>query len=209
MEKLREENQALKEMINKSSCLKCCSSANSIAISMDSMFTSSDQKQQQLVTEIVRLKAEVYNTSLVFLSNFFKFMELTFDLQVEGLKTALEQYAPAGTSRSRLGESEDAIEGRRNLEKSKRIFGLEKARVMEIAKKAIEEVVKMADSGEPLWIRSFETGRELLNYDEYMKQFAGEYEQQPKGEIEASRESGVVFVDLHRLVQSFMDVVNI
>ncbi|XP_023513617.1 homeobox-leucine zipper protein GLABRA 2-like [Cucurbita pepo subsp. pepo] len=185
MEKLREENQALKEMINKSSCLKCCSSANSIAISMDSMFTSSDQKQQQLVTEIVRLKAEV-----------------------EGLKTALEQYAPAGTSRSRLGESEDAIEGRRNLEKSKRIFGLEKARVMEIAKKAIEEVVKMADSGEPLWIRSFETGRELLNYDEYMKQFAGEYEQQPKGEIEASRESGVVFVDLHRLVQSFMDVVQ-
>ncbi|KAG6593468.1 Homeobox-leucine zipper protein GLABRA 2, partial [Cucurbita argyrosperma subsp. sororia] len=184
MEKLREENQALKEMINKSSCPKCCSSANAIAISMDSMFTSSDQKQQQLVTEIVRLKAEV-----------------------EGLRTALEQYAPAGTSRSRSGENEDAIEGRRNLEKSKRIFGLEKARVMEIAKKAIEEVVKMADSGEPLWIRSFETGRELLNYDEYMKQFAGEHEQ-PKGEIEASRESGVVFVDLHRLVQSFMDVVQ-
>lgn len=93
------------------------------------------------------------------------------------------------------------------MEQSKTIFGLEKARVMEIAKRATDELVKMADSGEPLWVRSVETGRELLNYDVYMKEFAADNER-PKREIEASRESGVVFVDLHRLVQSFMDVVN-
>lgn len=136
-----------------------------------------------------------------------KLIELTFDLQVERLRTALEIYAPAGTSTSRSGENDEGMERRRNLGKSKTIFGLEKARIMEIAKRAIEEVVKMADSGEPLWVRSVETGRELLNYDVYVKQFAGEKEQ-PKREIEASRESGVVFVDLHRLVQSLMDVVK-
>lgn len=67
----------------------------------------------------------------------------------------------------------------------------------------------MATAGEPLWIRSVETGREILNYDEYMKEFAIENPiKGPKRSIEASREVGVVFVDLPRLVNSFMDVVR-
>ncbi|CAK9310496.1 unnamed protein product [Citrullus colocynthis] len=178
MEKLREENQAMREMISKSSCPKCCSSPNSV----DPIFTSSDQQQQQLVAEIARLKAEV-----------------------ERLRTALDKYVPAGTS---SGENnEEGIERRRNLEKSKSILGMEKARVMMIGKRAIEEVVKMGDSDEPLWVRSVETGRELLNYDVYMKELAAGNER-GKREVEASRETGVVFVDLHRLVQSFMDVVQ-
>lgn len=82
---------------------------------------------------------------------------------------------------------------------------------MEIVNQAMEELTKMATAGEPLWIRSVETGREILNYDEYMKEFSIENSNnaRPKRSIEASRETGVVFVDLPRLVQSFMDVVNI
>ena len=82
---------------------------------------------------------------------------------------------------------------------------------MEIVNQAMEELTKMATAGEPLWIRSVETGREILNYDEYMKEFSIENSSntRPKRSIEASRETGVVFVDLPRLVQSFMDVVNI
>lgn len=124
---------------------------------------------------------------------------------MERLRTALDKYVPAGTS---SGENnEEGIERRRNLEKSKSILGTEKGRVMMIGKRAIEEVVKMGDSDEPLWVRSVETGRELLNYDVYMKELAAGNER-GKREVEASRETGVVFVDLHRLVQSFMDVVN-
>uniref|UniRef100_A0A6N2NGM5 START domain-containing protein n=1 Tax=Salix viminalis TaxID=40686 RepID=A0A6N2NGM5_SALVM len=73
----------------------------------------------------------------------------------------------------------------------------------------MEELKKMATAGEPLWIRSVETGREILNYDEYTKEFASENSSnngRPKRSIEASRETRVVFVDLPRLVQSFMDV---
>lgn len=81
---------------------------------------------------------------------------------------------------------------------------------MEIANQAMEELKKMATSGEPLWVRSVETGREILNYDEYMKEFSVETSNnngRPKRSIEASRETGVVFVDLPRLVQSFTDEV--
>lgn len=81
---------------------------------------------------------------------------------------------------------------------------------MELVNQATEELKKMATAGEPLWIRSVETGREILNYDEYMKEFKVEAlsEGRPKRSIEASRETGVVFIDLPRLVQSFLDVVS-
>lgn len=81
---------------------------------------------------------------------------------------------------------------------------------MEIVNQAMEELIKMATVGEPLWLRSVETGREILNYDEYLKEFAAEnsISERPKRSIEASRETGVVFVDLPRLVQSFLDAVR-
>lgn len=75
----------------------------------------------------------------------------------------------------------------------------------------MEELKKMATAGEPLWVRSVETGREILNYDEYVKEFSVEglnsSNGKPKRSIEASRESGVVFIDLPWLVERFMDVV--
>lgn len=78
---------------------------------------------------------------------------------------------------------------------------------METVNQAMKELKTMATAGEPLWIRSVETGREILNYDEYTKEFNIETPR-PKRSIEASREMGVVFVDLPRLVQSFVDVVK-
>lgn len=82
---------------------------------------------------------------------------------------------------------------------------------MELANQAMEELKKMATGGEPLWIRSVETGREILNYDEYIKEFSvkgqNSSDGRPKRSIEASRETKVVFVDLPRLIQSFIDVV--
>ena len=40
---------------------------------------------------------------------------------------------------------------------------------MELVNQAVEELIKMATMGEPLWVRSVETGRQILNYDEYFK----------------------------------------
>ncbi|KAL0354665.1 UNVERIFIED_CONTAM: Homeobox-leucine zipper protein GLABRA 2 [Sesamum radiatum] len=98
-------------------------------------------------------------------------------------------------------------ENRCSLEFCTGNFGLEKSGIMDAVSRARDELIKMVAQGGPLWIRSYETGREILNYDEYVKEFCAEDSNrlQPKKCIEASRESGIIFVDLPWLVQSFMD----
>lgn len=119
---------------------------------------------------------------------------------------------PAGTSpnnSSCSGGNEQ--ESRSALDFYTGIFGLEKSRIMDIVNVALEELKKMASSAAPLWIRSFETGREILNYDEYVKTFSIDKSATiglPKRSIEASRETGIVFMELHRLLQSFMEAVR-
>ncbi|KDP37249.1 hypothetical protein JCGZ_06305 [Jatropha curcas] len=175
MEKLREENKAMRETINKA----CCPNCGMATTSRDTALTT---EEQQLRIENAKLKVEV-----------------------EKLRTALGKYPPGAAPSCSAGSEQ---ENRSSLDFYTGIFGLEKSRIMEIVNQAMEELRKMATAGEPLWIRSVETGREILNYDEYMKEFGGENQSngRPKRSIEASRETGVVFVDLPRLVQSFIDV---
>ncbi|KAE7997460.1 hypothetical protein FH972_002096 [Carpinus fangiana] len=179
MEKLRDENKAMREQINKS----CCPNCGTATTSRDASVTT---EEQQLRIENARLKAEV-----------------------EKLRAALGKY-PQGTASSPSCPTGKDQDSRSSLDFFTGIFGLEKSRIMEIVKQAMEELTKMATAGEPLWIRSVETGREILNYDEYMKEFPAVKNAtnngRPKRSIEASRETGVVFVDLPRLVQSFVDV---
>ncbi|XP_038717571.1 homeobox-leucine zipper protein GLABRA 2-like isoform X2 [Tripterygium wilfordii] len=176
IEKLREENKAMRETINKACCLNC-----GIPTTSTSRDTSITTEEQQLRIENAKLKAEV-----------------------ERLRTAIGKYSPGATASCSASEQES----RSSLDFYTGIFGLEKSRIMEIVNQALEELRKMATAGEPLWIRSLETGREILNYDEYVKEFKVEHSsnEMPRRSIEASRETGVAFVDLPKLVQSFMDV---
>lgn len=117
---------------------------------------------------------------------------------------------PGATSTSSCSAGNDQ-ENRSSLDFYTGIFGIDKSRIMELVNQGMEELKKMATAGDPLWIRSLETGREILNYDEYVKEFSAENSSNGKSNrsIEASRDAGVVFVDLPKLVQSFMDVVRI
>ena len=126
------------------------------------------------------------------------------------MRSVIGKCPPGAASTSSCSAGNDQ-ENRSSLDFYTGIFGLEKSRIMEIVNQAMEELKKMATAGEPLWVRSVETGREILNYDEYVKEFSVENSSngRPKRSIEASRETRVVFVDLPRLVQSFMDVVRI
>uniref|UniRef100_A0A2P2LIQ7 Homeobox-leucine zipper protein GLABRA 2-like n=1 Tax=Rhizophora mucronata TaxID=61149 RepID=A0A2P2LIQ7_RHIMU len=176
IDKLREENKSLRETINKS----CCPNCGVATTSRDSALTA---EEQQLRIENAKLKAEI-----------------------EKLRAALERHPPGGTSSCSAGNDQ---ENRSSLDFYTGIFGLEKSRIMEIGDQAMEELKVMATAGEPLWIRSVETGREILNYDEYTKGFgvdSSSNNRPPKVSIEASRDNGVVFVDLPQLVRSFMDV---
>ncbi|TKY64479.1 Homeobox-leucine zipper protein GLABRA 2 [Spatholobus suberectus] len=177
LEKLREENKAMRETINKS----CCPNCGMVTASIDGSLST---EKKQLRIENAKLKAEV-----------------------EKLRTTLGKCSPRTTSPS-SSTGHDVEENRSSSDFYNGIFRLEKSRIMDIVNIATEELIKMANMGEPLWVRSVETGREILNYDEYVKEFTVENSctERPKRFIEASRETGVVFMDLPQLVQSFLDV---
>ncbi|XWS11935.1 hypothetical protein CRYUN_Cryun37aG0048100 [Craigia yunnanensis] len=177
LEKLREENKAMRETKNKACCPNCGMATTSKDGSMKT-------EEQQLRIENAKLKAEL-----------------------EKLRTTIGKYPPGAAPTSSCSTGNDQ-ENRSSLVFYTGIFGLEKSRIMEVVNQAMEELKKMATAGEPLWIRIVETGREILNYDEYVKEFSVENSSnsRPRRSIEASRETRVVFVDLPRLVQNFMDV---
>ncbi|KAJ6342728.1 hypothetical protein OIU78_010614 [Salix suchowensis] len=177
MDKLREDNKRMRENIKKA----CCPNCGTATTRRDTAFTSTEE--QQLRIENAKLKAEV-----------------------EKLRAVVGKCSPGATASCSAGNEED---NRCSLDFYTGVFGLDKSRIMETANQAMEELRKMATAGEPLWIRGLETGREILNYDEYTRVF-GSQDSAINGRrntsIEASRETGVVFVDVPRLVQSFMDV---
>ncbi|KAL1340563.1 hypothetical protein HN51_026921 [Arachis hypogaea] len=191
IEKLMEENKAMREAISKSCCPNCgMAMATTSTITDDSSTISIEE--QQLRLENAKLKAEV-----------------------EKLREVSGKYPSAGTimypSCSTSHEQVDNNRINSSMDFYNGIFGVEKSRIMEIVNQAIEELIKMATIGEPLWVRSVETGREILNYDEYEKVFEVHNNSRIIGRrsntsIEASRENGIVFMDLSSLVQSFLDV---
>ncbi|TYH10305.1 hypothetical protein ES288_A07G167700v1 [Gossypium darwinii] len=84
--------------------------------------------------------------------------------------------------------------------------GVERSMFLELALAAMYELVKMAQTDEPLWIRSLEGGREVLNHDEYSRMFTPCIGIKPAGFLtEASRQTGVVIINSLALVETLMD----
>ncbi|MED6146752.1 hypothetical protein PIB30_037657 [Stylosanthes scabra] len=189
IEKLMEENKAMREALSKSCCPNCGMATTSTVTDDGSTISI---EEQQLRLENDKLKAEV-----------------------EKLREVLGKNPSAGTMYPSCSSSHEQDNNNGIISSSMEfyngIFGVEKSRIMEIVNEAMEELIKMANIGEPLWVRSVETGREILNYDEYEKVFEVHNNSRIIGRrsnlsIEASRENGIVFMDLPRLVQSFLDV---
>ncbi|KAF2315345.1 hypothetical protein GH714_038887 [Hevea brasiliensis] len=83
---------------------------------------------------------------------------------------------------------------------------LERSMFLELALAAMDELVKMAQTDEPLWFRSLEGGREILNHEEYMRIFTPCIGMKPSGFVsEASRETGMVIISSLALVETLMD----
>jgi homeobox-leucine zipper protein len=80
---------------------------------------------------------------------------------------------------------------------------------IELAVAAMDELVKMAQTDEPLWIRSLEGGREMLNLEDYMRTFTPCIGLKPNGFVtDASRETGMVIINSLALVETLMDSVT-
>ncbi|KAL9435043.1 hypothetical protein AB3S75_021329 [Citrus x aurantiifolia] len=84
---------------------------------------------------------------------------------------------------------------------------IERSMFLELALAAMDELVKMAQTDEPLWIRSFEgSGRQVLNHEEYLRTFTPCIGLKPNGFVtEASRETGMVIINSLALVETLMD----
>lgn len=84
---------------------------------------------------------------------------------------------------------------------------VERSMLLEVALAAMDELVKMAQTDEPLWVRR--PDREILNHDEYMRTFTPCIGMKPNGFIsEASRETGMVIINSLALVETLMDSVS-
>ncbi|KFK35314.1 hypothetical protein AALP_AA5G268200 [Arabis alpina] len=83
----------------------------------------------------------------------------------------------------------------------------ERSRYLDLALVAMEELVKMAQSREPLWVRSLDSnGFDMLNKEEYEKCFSRCVGLKQDGFVtEASKESGTVIINSLALVETLMD----
>ncbi|TKW34229.1 hypothetical protein SEVIR_2G292200v4 [Setaria viridis] len=85
--------------------------------------------------------------------------------------------------------------------------GVERSVLLELGLAAMEELMKVAQMEEPLWLPSPDGGGlETLNYDEYHRAFARVFGPSPAGFVsEATREAGVAITSSVDLVDSLMD----
>ncbi|MCD9639035.1 Homeobox-leucine zipper protein hdg11 [Datura stramonium] len=87
------------------------------------------------------------------------------------------------------------------------ISDMDKSLMADIAGNAMEELIRLLQTNEPLWTKSPTDGRDVLNIDSYDQMFlkANSSLKNPNVRIEASRDSGVVIMNGLALVDMFMD----
>ncbi|XWS37519.1 hypothetical protein CRYUN_Cryun19dG0050200 [Craigia yunnanensis] len=87
------------------------------------------------------------------------------------------------------------------------ISDMDKSLMIDIAANAMEELLRLLQTSEPLWIKSTTDGRDVLNLESYEGIFprANTHFKSPNVRIEASRDSGVVIMNGLALVDMFMD----
>ena len=89
---------------------------------------------------------------------------------------------------------------------------MERPMMAEMATRAMDELIRMAQAGDQLWARAAgPDGREVLNVDTYDSIFSkpGSSFRGPDVHVEGSRDSGLVFMSAIGLVDMFMDSVTI
>ncbi|KAK7307332.1 hypothetical protein VNO77_40290 [Canavalia gladiata] len=83
----------------------------------------------------------------------------------------------------------------------------DKSLALELAASSMAELVKMCQTNEPLWIRSSENEREVLNFEEHARLFPWPLNLKHRSELrtEATRDTAVVIMNSVTLVDAFLD----
>ncbi|XP_061354495.1 homeobox-leucine zipper protein MERISTEM L1-like [Gastrolobium bilobum] len=177
-EKLHAENNRYKEALSNATCPKCGGPVALGEMSFD---------EQHLRIENARLREEIDRISS-HSNNHVPSRSL--DLGV-------------GAQSSMVGEMYGGSDLLRSLPVP---ADADKPMIVELAVAAMEELTRLAQAGDPLWVPSNHI-TEILNEDEYLRTFPRRIGPKPLGlRSEASRESVVVIMNHINLVDIFMDV---
>ncbi|KAL3642267.1 Homeobox-leucine zipper protein hdg11 [Castilleja foliolosa] len=84
------------------------------------------------------------------------------------------------------------------------VSDVDKSLMADIAANAMDELIRLLQSNEPLWMKSVVDGSEMLNLESYDSVFPRP-DKNPNARDEASRDSGVVIMNGLALVDMFMD----
>ncbi|EPS72090.1 hypothetical protein M569_02668, partial [Genlisea aurea] len=194
-EKLRAENIRYKEALGNATCPNCGGPAAIGEMSFD---------EQHLRIENARLREEIDRISGV-AAKYVGKQTLPFPHLPPGASRTLDLGVGSfGPQSGITGE----IYGASDLLRS--VSGpsdADKPVIIELAVAAMEELIRMAHSGEPLWISNTENSCETLSEEDYVRVFPRGIGPRPLGlKSEASRESAVVIMNHVNLVEILMDV---
>ncbi|KAJ8493346.1 hypothetical protein OPV22_015067 [Ensete ventricosum] len=197
-ERLRDENLRYKEGLSNASCPNCGGPASLGEMSFD---------EHHLRIENARLREEIDRISGIAAKYVGKPMasypllsppvpsRSPLDLGVGGFGgqqgVGVEMFGPGELMRSVSGAADT-----------------DKPMVVELAVAAMEELIRMAQLNEPLWIPAgLDNATEALNEEEYVRTFPRGIGPRPFGlKSEASRETAVVIMNQMNVVEILMDV---
>ncbi|XP_074345306.1 homeobox-leucine zipper protein PROTODERMAL FACTOR 2-like [Apium graveolens] len=196
-EKLRADNIRYKEALNNASCPNCGGPAALGEMSFD---------EQHLRIENARLREEIDKISGIAAKYVGKPMLSYPHVPAHGPSRSLD--LGVGSFGAQSGISVPDMFGPGDLLRS--VSGpseADKPLIIELAVAAMEELIRMTQAGEPLWIRSLGNSVECLSEDEYLCNFPRGIGPKPTGlKSEASRESAIVIMNHINLVEIMMDV---
>ncbi|KAH9606681.1 hypothetical protein KSS87_014890 [Heliosperma pusillum] len=195
-DKLRADNIRFKEALSNASCPNCGGPAAIGEMSFD---------EQQLRIENARLREEIDRISAIAAKYVGKPL-ITYPNNVSQTMTRspLEMggFGPqSGIVDNMYGPPGDLL---RSIAPPNEA---DKPVIVELAVAAMEELIRMAQAGNPLWVHDSHNPTEILNKEEYFRTFPRGIGPMPLGWMsEASRESTIVIMNHMNLVEILMDV---
>ncbi|WOL14194.1 homeobox-leucine zipper protein ROC8-like [Canna indica] len=205
-DKIRCENIAMREALKNVICPSCGSSPSSD----DSYFD-----EQKLRMENSRLKEELDRVSSLasrYLGRPITQLPPVQPVSISSLDLSVGSYNNPGISPSLdldllLRNSSSSSSCAFQYSYPTAITELEKPLMVEMATNAMEEVIRVVQTDEPLWLKSGSEGRDILQLETYDRMFkrSGHQLKFPDTQIEASRDSAVVLMSSPTLVDMFMD----
>lgn len=195
-EKLRTENIRYKEALTNATCPNCGGPAAIGEMSFD---------EQHLRIENARLREEIDRISGIAAKYVGKPMLTYPHLAPHGTPRSLDlEVANFNPQQGMVGEIFGASDLLRSVSGPSEA---DKPIIIELAVAAMEELIRMTQAGEPLWIPNSDNSTEGLSEDEYLRTFPRGIGPKPLGlKSEASRESAVVIMNHINLVEILMDV---